>query len=92
MEEKTNVNVNTSPTKDAMEIASENYKEYSLYVGQSRVYPGLLDGCKASYKRAIYGMAKHSPRSIVKVAKLTRRCCCLSSSPKFNFWSNCWTW
>lgn len=72
--------INEPQTKDAVEIASENYKEYSLYVGQARVYPGILDGCKASYKRAIYGMAKHSPRKIVKVAKLNRRYCCLSSS------------
>ena len=67
-------------SKDAVEIASENYKEYSLYVGKTRAYPGLLDGCKASYKRAIYGMNKNSPRSIVKVAKLTRRCSSISSS------------
>lgn len=84
--------INKPEIKDAVEIASENYKEYSLYVGQARVYPGILDGCKASYKRAIYGMAKHSPRSIVKVAKLTRRCCCLSSASKFNIWSNSWSW
>ena len=68
--------INKPEIKDAVEIASENYKEYSLYVGQARVY----------------GMSKHSPRSIVKVAKLTRRCCCLSSASKFNIWSNSWSW
>lgn len=57
-------------TKDALELARENYKEYSLYVGSGRAYPCLLDGAKSSYKRAIYGMWKDSPRSIVKVAEL----------------------
>lgn len=56
--------------KDALEIARENYKEYSLYVGQGRAYPNIKDGCKSSYKRAIYGMWKDGPRSIVKCAKL----------------------
>lgn len=56
--------------KDALEIAQENYKEYSLYVGQGRAYPNIKDGCKSSYKRAIYGMWKDGPRSIVKCAKL----------------------
>lgn len=56
--------------KDALELARENYKEYSLYVGSGRAYPCLLDGAKSSYKRAIYGMWKDSPRSIVKVAEL----------------------
>lgn len=58
------------PSKDALELARENYKEYSLYVGSGRAYPCLLDGAKSSYKRAIYGMWKDSPRSIVKVAEL----------------------
>lgn len=56
--------------KDALEIAQDNYKEYSLYVGQGRAYPNIKDGCKSSYKRAIYGMWKDGPRSIVKCAKL----------------------
>jgi len=58
------------PTKDALELARENYKEYGLYVSQGRAYPNILDGAKSSYKRAIYGMWKDSPRSIVKVAEL----------------------
>lgn len=57
-------------TKDALELARENYKEYGLYVGQGRAYPQLLDGTKSSYKRAIYGMWKEAPRSVVKVAEL----------------------
>lgn len=60
----------TSGIKDALELARENYREYSIYVGQGRAYPCLLDGAKSSYKRAIYGMWKDSPRSIVKVAEL----------------------
>jgi len=56
--------------KDALELARDNYREYGIYVGSGRAYPGLLDGAKSSYKRAIYGMWKDSPRSIVKVAEL----------------------
>lgn len=60
----------TVGVKDALELARENYKEYSIYVGSGRAYPCLLDGAKSSYKRAIYGMWKDAPRSIVKVAEL----------------------
>lgn len=57
-------------TKDALELARENYKEYGIYVSSGRAYPQLLDGTKSSYKRAIYGMWKSAPRSVVKVAEL----------------------
>lgn len=57
-------------TKDALELARENYREYSLYVGSGRAYPCITDGAKSSYKRAIYGMWKDAPRSVVKVAEL----------------------
>lgn len=56
--------------KDALDLTRENYKEYGLYVSQGRAYPSIIDGCKASYKRAIYGMYKSAPRKIVKVAEL----------------------
>ena len=56
--------------KDALEIAQENYTEYSKYVAMGRAYPNIKDGCKSAYKRAIYGMYEGAPRSIVKVAKL----------------------
>lgn len=56
--------------KDALEIAQEGYTEYSKYVAMGRAYPNIKDGCKSSYKRAIYGMYKDGPRSLVKVAKL----------------------
>ena len=61
---------NEPKTKDALELARENYKEYGLYVSSGRAYPQLLDGTKSSYKRAIYGMWKSAPRSVVKVAEL----------------------
>lgn len=57
-------------SKDALELARENYKEYSKYIAAGRAYPCIIDGAKSSYKRAIYGMWKDSPRSIVKVAEL----------------------
>lgn len=57
-------------TKDALELAQENYKEYSIYVAQGRAYPNLKDGAKSVYKRAIYGMWKDAPRTKVKVAEL----------------------
>lgn len=56
--------------KDALEMAKENYTEYSRYVAQGRAYPSLIDGLKSSYKRAIYGMYLHNNHKIVKVAEL----------------------
>ena len=56
---KNNKEIKEEPkTKDALELARENYKEYGLYVGSGRAYPQILDGTKSSYKRAIYGMWK----------------------------------
>lgn len=62
--------MNDIEVRDALEIAKENYTEYSKYVAMGRAYPNIKDGCKSAYKRAIYGMWKDGPRSIVKVAKL----------------------
>lgn len=68
--EKPKAIVDEIVTKDALELARENYKEYGIYVSSGRAYPQLLDGTKSSYKRAIYGMWKSAPRSVVKVAEL----------------------
>lgn len=57
-------------TKDALELAQDNYKNYSIYVAQGRAYPNIKDGAKSVYKRAIYGMWKDAPRTKVKVAEL----------------------
>ncbi|MCK9470280.1 MAG: hypothetical protein M0Q88_00815 [Bacilli bacterium] len=68
---KNNKEIKEEPkTKDALELARENYKEYGIYVGSGRAYPQLLDGAKSSYKRAIYGMWKDAPRRVAKVAEL----------------------
>ena len=56
--------------KDSLELAKENYTEYSKYVAQGRAYPCITDGLKSSYKRAIYGMYKNNNHKIVKVAEL----------------------
>lgn len=56
--------------KDATELAKENYTEYGKYVASGRAYPHILDGCKSSYKRAIYGMYENKSNKIVKVAEL----------------------
>ena len=55
---------------DALELAQDNYKSYSIYVAQGRAYPNIKDGAKSVYKRAIYGMWKDAPRAKVKVAEL----------------------
>lgn len=57
-------------TKDALELAVENYTSYSKYCAMGRAYPHIADGLKTSYKRAIYGMYKNNTRKIVKVAEL----------------------
>lgn len=57
-------------TKDALELAKENYKEYGQYVAMGRSYPCILDGMKSVAKRSIYGMYKEGNRSIQKLAKL----------------------
>lgn len=61
---------NTIITKDALELAAENYKEYSLYVASGRAYPCLSDAAKSVQKRVIYGMYKSAPRQIVKTSEL----------------------
>ena len=57
-------------TKDALELAQENYKEYGTYVAMGRSYPCILDGTKSVAKRSIYGINKDGGRSIQKLAKL----------------------
>lgn len=58
------------PVVDSLEMARDNYLEYSKYVSQGRAYPQIYDGCKSSYKRVVYGMWKDAPRSKIKLAKL----------------------
>ena len=61
-------------TKDALELASENYREYSLYISKGRSYPGIIDGAKSVQKRVIYSLYKKAPRSIIKVAEAAGYC------------------
>jgi topoisomerase-4 subunit A len=61
-------------TKDALELASENYREYSLYISRGRSYPGIVDGAKSVQKRVIYSLYKKAPRSIIKVAEAAGYC------------------
>ena len=69
----------TIVTKDALELASENYREYSLYISRGRSYPGIIDGAKSVQKRIIYSLHKKAPRSIIKVAEAAGYC--LDSHP-----------
>ena len=64
----------TIVTKDALELASENYREYSLYISRGRSYPGIVDGAKSVQKRIIYSLYKKAPRSIIKVAEAAGYC------------------
>ena len=57
-------------TIDALELAKINYTDYSSYVGRGRAYPCLQDGCKSSYKRAVYGMYLNKTPKTIKVAEL----------------------
>lgn len=57
-------------TKDALELAQENYKTYGLYVAQGRAYPCIYDGMKSVAKRSVYGIYKEGGRSMQKLAKL----------------------
>ena len=57
-------------TIDATELAKKNYTHYSQYCAQGRAYPQIYDGCKSSYRRAIYGMYQNAPNKKVKVAEL----------------------
>lgn len=61
-------------TKDALELASENYREYSKYIAEGRAYPCLVDGAKSVQKRVIYSLYKKAPRSIIKVAEAAGYC------------------
>lgn len=69
------------PVKDALELAAENYKEYSLYVAAGRAYPNLVDGAKSVQKRIIYSLYKKAPRSIIKVAEASGYCLDLHPHP-----------
>ena len=62
------------PVKDALELASENYKEYSLYVAAGRAYGSVIDGAKSVQKRVIYSLYKKAPRSIIKIAEAAGYC------------------
>lgn len=55
---------------DAVDLATEAYKEYSHYVNTGRAAPNLIDGAKSVYKRLIYGCYKNGPRHKVKSAEL----------------------
>lgn len=65
---------NTNVVKNALELASENYREYSLYISRGRSYPGIVDGAKSVQKRIIYSLYKKAPRSIIKVAEAAGYC------------------
>ena len=56
--------------KDALELARENYSSYGKYVAMGRSYPQIYDGCKSSYRRAIYGMWENRSSKMYKVAEL----------------------
>lgn len=56
--------------KNALDIAKQNYTNYSKYCAQGRSYNSILDGAKTVYKRAIYGMYKNNKNKITKVAEL----------------------
>ena len=36
-------------TKDALELARENYRDYGLYVGSGRAYPCIIDGANVLF-------------------------------------------
>lgn len=61
-------------SKDALELASENYREYSKYIAAGRAYPCIIDGGKSVQKRVIYSLYKKAPRSIIKVAEAAGYC------------------
>lgn len=58
--------MNDTIQSDALEIAEDNYQEYSKYVIATRAYPGIYDGCKAVYRRTIYCCSKFLPDKLVK--------------------------
>lgn len=60
----------TTESKNALEIAKENYKSYGTYVASGRSYPALKDGAKSSYRRAIYGMYLNNTHKTVKLIDL----------------------
>lgn len=62
------------PQTDALDLARNNYQEYSLYIASGRAYPNLLDGAKSVQKRIIYSLEKKAPRSIIKVAEAAGYC------------------
>ena len=64
------MSVNDYTSIDALQLAKDNYTIYSQYCAQGRAYPSIVDGCKSSYKRALYGIYKEGSNKIQKVAEL----------------------
>lgn len=58
--------MNETKNKDSLEIAIDNYREYSTYVVKTRSYPGIRDGCKNVARRSIHCCYKYLPRKKVK--------------------------
>lgn len=55
-----------SRSKDALQIAQDNYTGYSKYVVATRAYPGLKDGAKKVARRSIHTCYRKLPRTLVK--------------------------
>lgn len=71
IEPKSNVDiVEDDTTIDATELAKTNYTDYSFAIARGRSYPQIFDGCKSSYRRAIYGMWLNKTSKKQKVAEL----------------------
>mgnify|MGYP003289479244 CR=1 FL=1 len=63
--------VDSSSSIDALELVRKNYRDYAIYVASGgRAYCNVIDGLKASYRRALYGIYENKSNKIVKVAEL----------------------
>lgn len=56
---------------DSLELIKENYRDFSKYLIEQRVYPSVLDGCKPVHRRCLWASYKDCPRSLTKLPNHT---------------------
>lgn len=56
---------------DSLDLIKENYRDFSKYIIEQRVYPSVLDGCKPVHRRCLWASYKDCPRTLAKLPSHT---------------------
>lgn len=52
---------------NSLSLIKENYRDFSTYLIEQRLYPSVLDGCKPVHRRCIWTSYKDCPRTLAKL-------------------------